>query len=359
MKRIIAIFLLAQSLFGATLEEKIAQMIMIGFDGTAIDKNSPIYHEIAHNKIGGVILFDYDLQTKSYDKNIKSKKQLITLTKYLQNISKDKLFIAIDYEGGKVNRLKQSKGFIPTYSQKKLGEKNDSDFTYTQTKKMAKLLKQLGINVNFAPVVDLCINPNNPVIAKTNRCYSDNAGTVTAHAKAAIKAYKEFNILPVIKHFPGHGSSNNDSHTGFVDVSSTYEMKELIPYKNLIRKDFVQAIMSAHVFNESFDPNHPATLSHKTLTQLLQNKLNFKGIIFSDDLQMKAISQNYSFEKTLRLLINAGVNVIVIGNNLQKYNPNTVQSIITIVKKLVHEKKINILQIEKSYDKIVKLKQEL
>jgi beta-N-acetylhexosaminidase len=358
MKKLFLSVICCTFIYGATLEKMAAQMLLVGFNGTEISQNHPIYNEIATYKIGGVILFDYDLQTKSYARNVVSPQQLKKLTNDLQSIDAQTLFIAVDYEGGKVNRLKQKYGFIHTYSQKVLSGFKPQ-FTYEQTKMMAKTLQKSGINVNFAPVVDLCIDKNNPVIAKLGRCYASDAHTVAAYAKQAIKAYQSEGILPVIKHFPGHGSSSGDSHLGFVDVTSSYDMSELEVYKTLLRTADVQAVMSAHVFNERFDATYPATLSKATIEGVLRNELGFEGLVFSDDLQMKAISDHYDLKTTLALLINAGVDIFIIGNNLEKYDVTLTPKIIETIKTLVEEGVVSIKQIEKSYAKILKQKAKL
>lgn len=337
----------------------IAQMLLVGFKGTQVTHNDAIYNDITKHQIGGVILFDYDLQTQTDKRNIQSPQQLQALTKSLQKLSKTPLFIAVDYEGGRVNRLKEKYGFKKTFSQKHLGEIDDANFTYTQTKTMAQTLHQSGINLNFAPVVDLAINPDNPVIAKLDRSYAKDAKTVIKHASQAIKAYKEQKVIPVLKHFPGHGSSQNDSHLGVVDVSRSYKEQELIPYKKLIAQDQVDAIMTAHIYNTAFDADLPATLSYKTVTTLLRKELGFRGVVFSDDLQMRAITQEYSLKRSLELLINAGVDVIVIGNNLGSYDPNTTQKVIASIHRLLQEGKITQQSIENSYNRIMQLKKRL
>jgi len=358
MKKLFLSVVCSTLIYGATLEEMAAQMLLVGFNGTEISQNHPIYKEIATYKIGGVILFDYDLQTKSYARNVVSPQQLKKLTNDLQSINDQKLFIGVDYEGGKVNRLKQKYGFIRTYSQKELAGFSEH-FAYEQTTMMAKTLQKAGININFAPVVDLCINENNPVIAKLGRCYASDTKTVATYAKQAIKAYQNEGILPVIKHFPGHGSSSGDSHLGFVDVTNSYDMSELEVYKTLLNSAHVQAVMSAHVFNERFDATYPATLSRKTIEGVLRDALGFEGLVFSDDLQMKAISEHYDLKTTLRLLINAGVDIFIIGNNLEKYDANLTPKIIETIKNLVQEGLVDIKKIKKSYDKIIKQKAKL
>jgi len=178
------------------------------------------------------------------------------------------------------------------------------------------MLKENGINCNFAPVVDLSVNPNNKVIVGLERSFGGKATNVTAFAKVQIKEQKKAGILSVLKHFPGHGSSLGDSHLGFVDISDTWNEKELEPYKTLIDENHVDMIMTAHVFNSKLDEEYPATLSYKINTRLLRHKMSYRGVIISDDLQMKAISEHFTLKETVTLAINAGVDILLFGNQL-------------------------------------------
>ncbi|MFC1567151.1 glycoside hydrolase family 3 protein, partial [bacterium] len=309
-----------------SINEKISQMIMVGFRGDTIDVNSAIYDDIKSGRIGGVVLFDYDVKLKSNDRNIKNPEQVLKLTKQIQASAKTQLFIAIDQEGGRVNRLKEAYGFPKTISAAKLGEIDDPKTTFAEGNKIAKTLKSVGININFAPVVDLNTNPNNPIIGKIDRAFSNDPEKVYQHSKSFIEGHTKENILCVIKHFPGHGSSSTDSHEGFVDVSNTWASNELLPYKQLIRNNHTQAIMTAHVFNKNLDYIYPATLSKKCIEITLRQYLKFPGIVISDDLQMKAISANFGLEETIVLAINAGVDILLFANNLE-YDPNIAKKV--------------------------------
>lgn len=181
---------------------------------------------------------------------------------------------------------------------------------------LAKTLKDGGINCNFAPVVDLAINPKNRVIVGLKRSYSSEPKEVIKYAKIALDSLQKENIIGVIKHFPGHGSSLGDSHNGFVDISKTWSEVELEPYKELIKSGDAHMIMTAHVFNENLDELYPATLSYKINTELLREKLGFNGVVVSDDLQMGAIAKHYTLEQIVTLSINAGVDMLLFGNQL-------------------------------------------
>lgn len=352
-----------------SLNEKIGQMVMVGFRGLAVDKDSKIVQDIQQYHIGGVILFDVDFLKSVNEsgeenievlpkRNIESPQQLKALTMALQEKAKIPLFIAVDQEGGQVARLKEKHGFTKTKSHQELGEINDPDVTFQEATKIAQTLKSAGINVNLAPVVDLNTNPDNPVIGKKGRSFSDNPNTVTKHAIEFIKAHHAQGILCAPKHFPGHGSSTQDSHLGFVDVTDTWSTDELIPYANLIRDDLADMIMTAHIFNEYLDPYLPATLSKDIITDLLRTNLKYGGVVITDDIQMKAIADNYGKDESIERAITAGVDIILIANTLG-YDSEAVIHTINLIKSLVQDGTIEEARIDASYKRIMKLKEKL
>ncbi len=371
MKKIISIILLLfcymisfAEVSDTELRKKIAQMIIVGFNGTEITQDNPVYNDIINENISGVILFSKDFRKilakeKDTTKNIKSPKQLKKLVKQIRKLSPSKLFISIDEEGGQISRLPSSMGFkAETLSHKELGEKNDTELTYKQAKKIAKTLKSLGINVNFAPCLDLAINKESPIIYKKGRSFSDNPKTVTKHAQAYIQAHNKYNILTVAKHFPGHGSAIADSHKGFTDITSTWDKSELLPYITLNKKWLLNAVMVAHVYNKNLDKKYPATMSKRIINNLLKNNLKFRGIVFSDDMQMKAISDNYSLEDSIITAINAGVDVLIFGNNI-KNDKNIAKEFNDIVFNAVKSGKISQDRIDDAYIKVLATKSVL
>ena len=212
----------------------------------------------------------------------------------------------------------------------------------------------LGINLNFAPVVDLNINPENPAIGKYGRSYSDDPTIVIEHAKAVIAAQSKHNVISVLKHFPGHGSSDKDSHKGIVDVTDTWQGKELQPYATLAVQSRNTGVMTAHIYNKKVDPSYPATLS-KTTIDRLRNEIKFDGVIFSDDMQMKAITNEYPLEEVIRLGMHAGLDVFVYGNNLA-YDEDLPEKFIATIKELLKRGAITEARIEASYNKVMVLK---
>lgn len=298
-----------------SLKKMVGRMLLVGFPNEEIDENSAIAREIKSYELGGVILFDRFYHDRNKTKNISSPEQLQLLTSKLKSFSNKPLLISVDQEGGKVARLKPKYGFEATPSAKAVSELDEYMTTHIYNS-LAKTLKQNGINCNFAPVVDLELNTDNRVISGLRRSYSSEPKEVVKYAKIFMNSLKNERIISVLKHFPGHGSSLDDSHEGFVDISKTWSSVELEPYKELIKSGDVSMIMSAHVFNSKLDENYPATLSHNVNTKLLRDELGFKGVLVSDDLQMGAISKHYSLEEIVTLSINSGIDMLLFGNQL-------------------------------------------
>ena len=341
-----------------SLEEKIGQMLMVGFRGLKIDKSHPIVQDILLRHIGSVVLFDYDVPLKSPVRNVSSPGQLKNLISDLQSFSRTPLLVAVDYEGGRISRLKEKHDFPSTYSAQYLGQRNNPDLTFRHAKAMAKLLSTLGINLNLAPVVDLNTNPDNPVIGKLERSYSEDPEVVTSHAEKFIQAFHSHQVLCTLKHFPGHGSSTGDSHLGMVDVSSTWIEDELLPYRQLVLKGRVDAVMTAHVFIKHLDSEYPATLSKRIITGLLREKLNYNGVVIADDMQMGAIAKEYGLETAIFRAIDAGIDILPFANN-STFDAGIALKAVEILKKLIKTKKISSERIDESFNRIMNLKKRV
>ena len=336
-----------------SIEYKIGQMLMFGIgDVNSVEDADSLLLELSKNHLGGIILFEKNVNQYDSYNNLKK------LIDKIQLVSKNSLFIAIDEEGGRVNRLKQKYGFHRTRSAKSLGDENNLDSTYYYSKKTSDLLKKLGINVNYAPSVDLSINLENPVIYKLERSFGRKPSLVLSHAKSFINAHRENNIISVLKHFPGHGSSNEDSHLGLTDVSDTWMIEELYPYKSMIDSGFVDAIMSAHVVNKRLDDKMlPGTLSTKIISGLLRNFMGFNGVVFSDVMQMQAITNHYGLDVAIEKSINSGIDVLLFCNNQLEENKVSTDKVISIIKDKIQSGEIEYSRIEESFRRIKKLKQ--
>ncbi|ASQ91432.1 glycoside hydrolase family 3 [Prosthecochloris sp. GSB1] len=339
-----------------SLDVKIGQMIMVGFRGTTLARAPDLVRDLDAERIGGVVLFDYDVPTRTSGRNITSPEQLRSLTSELQQKARTPLFIAIDQEGGTVNRLKAKYGFPETPSAASLGRLDNTDSTFHAAARTAETLQTAGVNLDFAPVVDLNINPDNPVIGGLERSFSADPRIVTAQAAETIRGLHARNIIATIKHFPGHGSSTTDTHKDFTDITRTWKTIELEPYRSLIRDGYEDFVMTAHVFNAKLDPRYPATLSHSIVTELLRDSLGFRGPVISDDMQMQAITALYELKTAIRLAIDAGVDILLFANN-SAYDPHIARKAASIIRELVSEGAVTQGRIDSSYRRIMQLKQ--
>jgi len=341
-----------------SLDEKIGEMLILGFRGLEVDDSSKIIQDINKYNIGGVILFDYDVPSKSSIRNIESPKQTKKLITDIKALTKPNLFIAVDAEGGYVNRLKTKFGFAQIESPLTMGE-SEAQKTFLKASPLGVELDYLGFNLNFAPVVDVNLNPDNPVIGYLERSFSDDPIKVYEHASYFIDAMHEYDIATAIKHFPGHGSSKDDSHLGLVDITDTYNKEiELLPYKELIKSNKLDMVMTAHVMNRNIDSENPATLSSIFLQDILRSELGYNGIIVSDDMQMGAIVDHFGLEEAIIKAINSGCDLLIFSNNNREYDENIAEKAVNIIGKAVEENKISEERINESYDRIRELKQK-
>ncbi len=207
-------------------------------------------------------------------------------------------------------------------------------------------------------MVDLCANPNNPIIARYERCFSPNPLVVTDHALQFIQAHHEQQVLCSLKHFPGHGSSTTDSHLGLADVTDTWSRVELEPYVRIIEAGQADAIMTAHVFIANLDDRYPATLSQVTIRGILREELNYDGVVISDDMQMGAIVNHYGFEMAIQKAIEAGVDILAFANN-SVYEEDVAGRAIKVIRKLIQAGTIGEPRIDESYRRIQRFKSRL
>jgi beta-N-acetylhexosaminidase len=358
MKIFIATIIAFGTLFASSLEREIGQMLVVGFFGTSAKPDSQICKDIKRYDLAGVILFDYNPINHKKAKNISSPAQLRALTKELQACSPNhNLLIALDQEGGLVQRLKKKYGFYGKYPRAINVAKNGEAFARKIYEKMAKELRSYGINYNLAPVVDLAINPKNVVINKYGRAFDRDPKRVSKFASIFIQKMHKYGVLTSLKHFPGHGSSLKDSHKGFVDVSRLWKSVELEPYLRL--RGVADSVMVAHIFNSKIDSKLPASLSARTIKGILRNKIGFRGVVITDDLQMGAISKIYSLNKTLALAINAGNDLLLFGNQLNPKSIYSPKKLVNSIYALVKSGQISLSQIKEANRRVKRLKGKL
>jgi beta-N-acetylhexosaminidase len=279
-------------------------------------------------------------------RNIVSPQQVQILTAQLQTLAEVRLLIAIDQEGGQIARLKARHGFSATPSQAELGRLDDEKETRSSAREVGELLADVGINVNFAPVLDLAVNPDNPIIAALERSYGADADLIERHARWTIEEFHRAGVLSAVKHFPGHGASKEDSHLGLPDVTNLWSEAELEPFSSLIGEQLPDLVMMAHLYNAQWDETYPATLSSAVITGMLRQK-------------MGAIAQNYSLEESIELAVKAGVDILLFGNNSDTYDPQIAQKAFNILKDLVERGALSRERIQESYERISDLKKKI
>jgi beta-N-acetylhexosaminidase len=270
-------------------------------------------------------------------------------------------FITVDQEGGSVERFTRKVGFTEVPSARRVAAKNDPAAAEKLYAGMADALADLGFTVNFGPIVDVDVNPNNPVIGRFGRSYSNDPATVTAYAEAFVEAHHAAGLVTSLKHFPGHGSSTADSHKGFVDITKTWSPAELEPYKKLFADGYDDMVMVGHLYHRDYsdaDVQLPASLSPQWITGVLRDQLGFRGVVVSDDLEMGAIRKQFTLKQTVLRAVAAGIDVLLFSNTAD-YDPKLGDKVREI---LVAEAATNpdfAARIKQSYDRIVALKQRI
>ncbi|MDI6401857.1 glycoside hydrolase family 3 N-terminal domain-containing protein [Balneolaceae bacterium ANBcel3] len=342
------------NVYSMSLEEKLGHMLMVGFRGYELENGVFPETVLSGGIPAGYILFDKDVARGTDTRNIESPDQLRRLTDAIRKRTDAPVFIATDQEGGRVSRLSPQRGFSPIPSHQELGSLPVEE-TYHQSRKTASLLKSMGIDMNFAPCVDLGIAKNSAVIYGLGRCFSEEPLVVLRHAKAWLQGHKEEQVHAVLKHFPGHGSASGDTHKGIVDASSTWSEAELEPYKALIRGREADMVMISHLYIRQLDPLYPASLSEKIIGTLLREHLGFEGLVISDDLQMSAITDEFGISESIRRAITAGNDLLVFGNNLC-YDPEIVSRFIHTVTGMIEKGEITEERIDASVVRILKAK---
>lgn len=324
-----------------SLDEKIGQIVIVGFDGFNVNENTRKMIENYH--VGGFIL---------YSKNIKSSNQLLSLVNSLKSknsINKVPLFISVDQEGGRINRMPNDIKVLP--SNRIIGELDSGDVSNKIGGVLAEELKAFGFNLNFAPVLDVNSNPQNVVIG--DRSFSSDASVVSDLGVQTMKGIQTGGIIPVIKHFPGHGDTSIDSHVGLPSVNN--DMKrltslEFVPFDAAI-KNGADAVMIAHILLKKIDPQNPASMSKTIITDILKTQLNFKGVVITDDMTMGAILKNYKLGDAAIKSVNAGTDILLVCHG----HDNEV-AVVEVLKKAVEDGTVPLENLDNSVYRILKLK---
>ena len=370
MKRIILILAIALATAGSlfaqlpcdsVLRRYAADMLMVGFKGDSVTEDCDAARYVRDLKVGAIVLFDIDMTGDATlgSRNITSKERLTRMTAQLKAWADYPLLIATDQEGGRVARLKPQYGFLPTMTAEYLGTTDNEDTTRYYASRLAREMRESGVNVNLAPVVDV-LNHDCAAVGHYNRCYSTEPQVIVRHAGWFIDECHNQGVLCTLKHFPGHGNAIDDSHYGFVDVTNGWTPLELEPFKTLIDDGKADLIMTAHLFNRNIDDEYPATLSDKTLNGLLRGKLGYNGIIVTDDLYMQAIRNNYSIPTALELAINAGADLICVGNNISTgFEADRPFLLVDMIVNSIKEGRISWERMQQSHERLMKLRSKL
>ncbi len=332
-----------------SLRTKIGQMIIVGFIGESIPDS--LYADLTSRNLGGVVL-------SGANGNLTNPIQIRQLTDALRAASTTAPFIAVDQEGGRVARLNASNGFAATSTAYTLGTTFASiDSTTRQAETMASWLEACGMNLNFAPVIDVNVNPLSPAIGYYERSFSALSSVVASHARAFISPFHRRGIMTTSKHFPGHGSATNDSHLTLPDITDTWTPDELVPYRELIQTSDIDLVMVGHLFNATIDSVYPSSLSHSTISGILRDSLSFDGPVLTDAMGMGAITNTYGFWQAAVLSVNAGTDILLYTTNVRN-GASLARQLIDTLAERVKDGSIVESRITEAYERIVALKQQ-
>ncbi|MBP1966278.1 beta-N-acetylhexosaminidase [Paenibacillus aceris] len=333
-----------------TLKEKIGQMLLCGFEG--IEATDKLKALIAEHHIGGVIYFA---------RNVEQTEQVAELSKQLQQIAEDSgtlpLWVSIDQEGGMVARITEGVALMPGQMALAAGailsDERGSDAAYEAALISGKELRALGINLNFAPVLDVNNNPDNPVIGV--RSFGESAELVAEFGRRSVQGFQDANVVATAKHFPGHGDTSVDSHLDLPTIVHDQERiraLELVPFVKAIENG-VDAIMSSHIYFPAFEAEKlPATLSKSVLSGLLREELGYEGVIMTDCMEMNAIAEHYGTVAASVMAIEAGADLVLISHRLDRQI-----GAIAAIEQAVHEGRISEARIDASVQRLLALKE--
>lgn len=328
-----------------SLRQKVGQMIQAGFDG--LEPNKEIVELIEKHHLGGVILFA---------RNVKDIAQVADLTHKLQlaalRSGHEPLWISIDQEGGMVARITEGVALMP--GQMAIAAGGSVSAAYDAANSCGKELRALGINMNFAPDLDVNVNPDNPVIGV--RSFGESPQSVAAFGAEAVRGLQDAGVAATAKHFPGHGDTSVDSHLDLPTISHSreriYEV-ELYPFQKAIEAG-VDAVMSSHIVFPAFESRKlPATLSHSVLTGLLREELGFRGVIVTDCMEMQAISDHYGTVQAAVMAVEAGADCILISHR-HELQVGAIEAIV----EAVESGRISEERIDRSVERLLALKKK-
>jgi len=332
-----------EQLSSLTLEEKIGQMILAGVQGTTLDEQAK--QMITDQKVGGIIFYANNVTT------LEGTAKFVQSIKDTNQSNPVPIFMSVDQEGGKVSRMPETVESIP--SNKKVGQTNDSALAETMGELLARQIQLTGFNVDFAPVLDVNSNPKNPVIG--DRSFGSSAELVSRMGIAEMKGLRSEGIIPVVKHFPGHGDTSVDSHLDLPVVNKTEKQLaelEWIPFQAAV-KEQVEAVMVAHILFPKLDPDHPASLSDVIIGEHLRGTFKYDGVVITDDLSMGAIAKNYKLDEAALATVKAGSDILLVAHSYE-----SAKTIFDTLMSAVKSGEISESRIDESVYRILALKQQ-
>lgn len=335
--------LIASQLEQLTTAEKIGQLVLVGMDGTKPDKYTR--QLLDDYQVGGFIF---------YKDNISDSGQALSLFNQLKEDNASNpvpLFLSVDEEGGRVSRLPGEFSKMPTAA--KIGGTGEAEAAAEAYRIIGQALFGFGLNLDFAPVLDVHSNPDNPVIG--DRAFGTTPEEVSLMGLAAMKGLSDTGVIPVVKHFPGHGDTSVDSHLGLPVVEHDLDRLrefELKPFADAIEAG-ADMVMIAHILLPKLDAEHPASFSPAVINDLLRQEMGYEGVIISDDMTMGAITENYKIEQAAVDFITAGGNIVLVGHN---YDQEI--AVIEALTLAVEEGKISGDMLDQRVYQILKLKQK-
>ena len=335
------------------LQRMVGQMLIVGFTGS--NAKSPgflqLLKDLENGIVGGALFLP---------QNIVRRAELETMVRMIRQCACAMVpFIAIDEEGGTVERLGTSFRLPNTPSAAQIGRSSDVD-AKKHYAALAKKLVDIGFNLNLAPVVDLNKNPRNPAIGAQARSFSADAAAVERYARIFVAEHRAVGVLTALKHFPGHGSSSTDTHFTKTDVRSTWGDDELVPYLHLIQAELVDTIMVGHLANDRRWGGIATQEGATAISQMLRQELGFQGVVISDDLTMGAVaSRKKSLGEVARSSINGGVDLLLIGEPLIQGRESPGAHVNSALMKAVAAGDLAPERIKDAWDRIAALKEKL
>jgi len=358
LRIVIALFVLPWLILpsaAATLEKMAGQMILVGFEGDSPGDAGvrAIVDDLAAGRLGGVMYLK---------KNVASLRAVREINALLREAATNlPPLITLDQEGGAVERLTKDVGFTEIANAATIAARNTPEQAEAIYARMARGIAEQGFSVNFGPVADLNTNPENQIIARYGRAFSDDPDVVAAYDAAFIRAHHAAGLITALKHFPGHGSSTADSHEGFVDITRSWAPEELEPYRALIGQDMADMVMVGHLYHADYvdgDGQTPSSLSPRWIDGVLRDELGFDGVVISDDLEMGAIRDHFSLKDTVTMAVRAGMDILLFSNTAD-YRPGLAQEVLDILLAEADADPAFAARIEQSYTRIAALKARL